>query len=101
MTEPPVEIRSARQDEISQTIACRDEMFLRANLRMFEHQYEQYMDGTLDDSIWAGYLENMRRTFTPPAFRDFWEANRGLYSTDFSAFVDSRMRGGHGQSDAA
>jgi hypothetical protein len=79
----------------------RDEMFLRANLRMFENQYHQNMDGTFEDSMWTGYLENMRRIFTSPAFRDFWEANRVLYSTDFSAFVDAQIRGGRGESDTA
>ena len=78
----------------------RDEMFLRAVLRSFENQYHQNKDGTFENAMWTGYLENMRRTFGAPAFRDFWEVNRSLYSSDFSAFVEAQIRGGHGRPDA-
>jgi hypothetical protein len=71
----------------------RDEMFLRAMLRAFENQYHQNQDGTFENAMWAGYLENMRRVFIAPFFRDFWDANRSLYSTDFAAFVETQMRG--------
>lgn len=85
----------------AQLVQMRDDMFLRGVLRMFENQYHQNKDGVFEDEMWAGYLENMRRIFLVPAFRDFWEVYRALYSTDLSAFVDAQIREGPGTSDAA
>lgn len=68
---------------------------------MFENQYHQNKDGTFEDAMWSGYLENMRRLFTSPAFNDWWEVNQALYSTDFSSFVRTQIRGDRGGPDAA
>jgi hypothetical protein len=84
----------------SPDVQLRDELFLRAMLRSFENQYHQNRDGTFDDMIWAGYLENMRRAICAPGFRDFWGPNRTLFSTDFAAFVDAQIGRERGGPDA-
>lgn len=67
----------------------RDEFFLRSCFRMFENQYHQNKDGTFEDTMWSGYLENMKRIIEQPAFREWWAASRTLYSTEFASFIDS------------
>jgi hypothetical protein len=47
----------------------RNEMFLRAFLRMSENQYYQKEDGTFEDVIWEGYVENMMVIFSQPNFQ--------------------------------
>jgi len=76
--------------------ALAEDMFLRANFRAFENQYHQHLDGTFDDAMWRGYLENMKRTCTAPRIPEFWARNRSLYSRDFGAFVEDQLFGGAG-----
>jgi hypothetical protein len=75
--------------------------FLRGLMRTYENQYHQYQDGTFDASIWSGYLHNMSQTFASQATRDFWAANRALYSSDFAEFVDSNLFDGGNTAPAA
>ena len=70
----------------------RNDVFIRSLLRMYENQYHQYIDGTFDTAMWSGYLENMRRSFAGPTFRDWWRTNDKLYSTDFAAFVNAELQ---------
>ena len=81
--------------------ALRDEFFLRSALRMFENQYHQNKDGTFEDTMWFGYLENMRRIFAQPRFRGWWRESRALYGTDFADFVDTFLPTDLGDTDAA
>jgi hypothetical protein len=68
----------------------RNDMFIRGILRMFENQYYGRKDGTFDDAIWEGYVENMMRVFSQPTFQAWWPENRSLYSNDFKVFVDPK-----------
>jgi hypothetical protein len=63
----------------------------RAILRALENQFHQHRDGTFDESVWAGYLESMRRSFAVPGAGQFWEENRALYSAEFASFVESQL----------
>ena len=65
-----------------------DDLFIRANLRMYENQFHQNREGTFTDEVWAGYSESMYRTMSSPIFHQWWEQNRSLYSADFAVFVD-------------
>jgi hypothetical protein len=58
---------------------------------MSENQYYQKKDGTFEDTIWEGYVENMMTLFRSPKFQAWWPENRKLYSTDFTAFIDARI----------
>lgn len=85
-------------DSASADAALRDEMFLRATLRMYENQYHQNRDGTFDDAVWVGYVANMRRVFIQPSFRAWWPEFRVLFSPDFADFVESVMQSGPDES---
>ena len=65
--------------------------YLRALLRTYENQYHQYVDGTFDESLWAGYRNSMAQNFASPAIREFWGAHRSLYSVEFAAFIESDL----------
>jgi hypothetical protein len=79
----------------------RDQFFLRSALRMFENQYHQNKDGTFEDIVWSGYVENMKRLVAQPAFRKWWTESRALYSSDFAGFVDSISSTNSGDTDSA
>lgn len=65
--------------------------YLRAVLRTYENQYHQHVDGTFDDSIWVGYRNSMAQNFASPSIREFWQAHRSLYSSEFAAFIESDL----------
>jgi len=67
--------------------------FIRGLMRTYENQYHQYQDGTFDESVWYGYLNNMSQTFASPVTGEFWATNRDLYSAEFAAFVDTKFFG--------
>lgn len=69
----------------------RNDMFIRACLRMWENQYHQYKDGTFELDIWEGYLENMIKVLNQKRFQAWWPSNRALYSANFSLFIDSMI----------
>jgi hypothetical protein len=79
----------------------RDDFLLRAILRTFENQYHQNQDGTFEDVIWAGYVENMRRVFVARAFLSWWQHNRSLYSAEFADFVDRVVSADQSRRDPA
>ena len=68
-----------------------DDIFIRANLRMYENQFHQNRERTFTDDVWSGYAESMYRTMSFPIFHQWWERNRSLYSSDFAAFVDKQV----------
>ena len=78
----------------------RNQFFLRSALRMFENQFHQNMDGTFEDTVWSGYVENMKRIFAQPAFRQWWAESRALYSNEFAGFVDSFLSANLGDTEA-
>jgi hypothetical protein len=79
------------EDSPAADAQMRNEMWLRGFLRMSENQYYQKRDGTFEDAIWEGYVENMMVIFSQPNFQAWWPEKRKLYSTDFMAFVDSKI----------
>jgi hypothetical protein len=66
-------------------------LLFRAVMRSYENQYHQHKDGTFDDAMWEGYLENIRDTFSAPKYIELWKANRTRYSTGYAKFIESLL----------
>ena len=68
-----------------------DDIFIRANMRMFENQFYQHQEGTFSDEMWPGYVASMYGTMHQPMFQRWWGNNRALYGGGFSQFVEEQV----------
>ena len=78
-----------------------DLLVFRAVMRSYENQYHQHEDGTFDDEVWSGYLENIRQSFAQPGYTEPWKAHRARYSARFASFVEREILAGPGDGSDA
>ena len=61
----------------------------RALFVSLENQYQQYLDGTLDEEIYLGYERSITtQLLTFRGFRRYWQQNRMEYTPQFRTHVD-------------
>lgn len=56
--------------------------------RVFENQFWAYHEGNFSESVWRGYCANIAFNVQQPHFEEFWRDRKGLFSSEFVAFVD-------------
>lgn len=59
------------------------------DFRFFENAYYQYSEGFLTDDEWRGFRENLKVLLKAPAYSDYWESEKTLYSRAFAEEVAS------------
>jgi len=67
--------------------------YLIAFLRMREHDWIQYRNGTLDETTWNAYLSSITMSFSTPRTRKFWEniSILGAYDLEFTEQVNTLL----------
>ena len=64
----------------------------RATFLGYENQYRQFRNGVLDSQAYAGYERAIKaQLLAYPGFRSWWQQNREVFGTEFSAYVDSMI----------
>jgi hypothetical protein len=63
-------------------------LFCRATFLNGEDSFFQHKDGLLSDASFASYTGGMRATFSMPGFRVQWKYQRGIFASEFVAFMD-------------
>jgi hypothetical protein len=66
-----------------------------ANFYSAEDLFLQHQEGLIGESRHQGFVTRMRRAFSSPGVRASWTMARGIYDTDFEAFMDDLMREAH------
>ena len=55
----------------------------------FENLHYQYKTSLLEESLWAGWCELMRKKLENKGVKKYWDENSYLYSKDFRKYVES------------
>lgn len=63
-----------------------------ACMRTWENVHFQYRSGMLSDEDWSGFRQNVKALMQVPAFRDFWEREREVFSQAFRREVTAVLR---------
>ena len=63
-------------------------LFCRATFLNGEDSFFQHQDGLLSDASFASYTGGMLETFSLPGFRVMWKYQRGIFASEFVAFMD-------------
>ena len=63
-------------------------VFCRATFLNGEDSFFQHKDGLLGDASFASYTGGMLTTFSLPGFRVQWKYQRGIFASEFVAFMD-------------
>ena len=64
------------------------DVFCRATFLNGEDSFFQHKDGLLSDASFASYTGGMLATFSLPAFRVQWKYQRGIFASEYVAFMD-------------
>ena len=56
-------------------------------MRTWENVHFQYRSGMLSDEDWSGFRQNVKALLQIPAFSDFWERERDVFSPAFRSEV--------------
>jgi hypothetical protein len=62
--------------------------FCRATFLNGEDSFFQHKDGLLSDASFASYTGGMLATFSLPGFRVQWKYQRGIFASEYVAFMD-------------
>ena len=85
-------------ENISRVDQLRLTAFYRRILRSWQFIHYQYLTGALEEYLWLGQREGLRHTFlADQGLRESWRANKGRYSDQFNALIDSFAEGVSGE----
>lgn len=63
-----------------------------AYMRTWENVHFQFRSGMLSDEDWNGFRQNLKALLQVPAYRDFWEREREVFSQAFRREVTAVLR---------
>ncbi len=58
------------------------------HFRSIEDAHHQYIQGNLDEEIWAGWSRTFSDYINSPGWREYWELRRDIFSSAFVRYVD-------------
>jgi hypothetical protein len=67
-------------------------MFVSSLFRVYEDAYLQYKLHHLDPQVWLGMQEPLNRSISMPGLRACWRQQSAMFSADFRALVETRLR---------
>ena len=64
--------------------------WLTGLFRNYENFYYQHQTGAMEDHLWEGMRRTMVGYYNLPNIGEWWAVRKGIYSTEFSAFLESQ-----------
>ena len=68
---------------------ARFHLWVFAWFRLVELAHHHYRLGNIPDSFWDGQVAHLSALVDSPGVQRFWTARKGVFSTEFQAFVES------------
>jgi hypothetical protein len=79
-------------DSVSEPDSVKLFSLARVLFRRFENDFYQYRSGTFDYAEWEGYHQSfLREIMASPTMRAFWEQQRPVFASEFSAYVQDQL----------
>jgi len=79
-------------DSLTENEIVRFIMFVSSVFRVYEDAYLQYKLGHLDAQVWLGMQDPLNRSISMPGLRACWRQQATMFSADFRALVETRLR---------
>lgn len=81
-------------DSLSDIERVQFNLIMNSFLRNCENFHYQYINGTIDESIWSGWAQRTIAFLDPPGARAWWVTTRFAYSPEFQQFLQEARAAG-------
>lgn len=80
-------------DSLGASDRLRFVMFCNKGMRYFEHMYFLHRDDALPEGFWEGQAQSAQELLRDRGFREVWDLNEHMFSSEFRRFVAGVPKG--------